>query len=182
MKPLDMGPNDFVLPDGTHLNIKINNDRNGTPVISSLHFFYPQKSMIPQGGISASTLREVRFEDLFKEYFRREKEIDQSPNDRKAIIKYLRNVSLPSGPIAYPPEYYAAISFLYLDQFKLTPLDPTSQLATLLNIPKRTVVNRLATARKLGLLSQNSPRGPSGRAGGSLTDEGVRALERILKT
>jgi len=181
MKPLDRGPNDFVLPDGTHLNIKINNDRNGTPVISSLHFFYPQKSMIPQGGISASTLREVRFEDLFKEYFRREKEIDQSPNKRKAIIKYLRNVSLPSGRIAYPPEYYAAISFLYLDQFKLTPSDPTNQIAILLDLPKRTLVNRLATARKLGLLSQNSPHGPSGKAGGSLTDKGIEALDTVLQ-
>jgi hypothetical protein len=181
MQPNSQRESDFILSDGAFLNIKINNDVNGTPVISSLHIFFPNKRRIPSGGITASTFRNIRFEDLFIEYFRREKEIDQSPYERKEIIKYLRNVSLPSGRTAYPPEYYAAISFLYLDQFKLTPMDPTSQLASLLNLPKRTVVNRLATARKLGLLSQNSPHGPSGRAGGSLTDKGLKALGAILK-
>lgn len=180
MKPLDNRHSDFVLSDGTHLNMKIDKDINGTPVISSLHFFFPNGITIPQGGISASTLREVRFEDLFREYYRLEESIENSSHERKKIIKYLKNLNLPSGRTAYPHEYYAAISYLYLDQFKKTPKDPTSQLSVLLNLPKRTLVNRLATARKMGLLSQNSPHGPSGRAGGSLTEEGERALKKVL--
>jgi len=181
MKPLDTGPNDFVMSDGTHLNMKVDKDQNGTPVISSLHFFYPKRIRIPQGGISASTLREVRFEDLFREYFRKQDEEDKySTSERKAVKKYISEISLPSGRSAFPAEYYAAISFLYLEQFKKTPKDPTNQLSLLLGIPKRTLVNQLATARKLGLLSQNSPDGPSGKAGGSLTEAGLRALKVIL--
>ena len=180
MQPVNNKQSDFVLSDGTYLDMKIDEDENGTPVISSLHFFFPKKQPIPQGGISASTLREVRFEDLFREYFKREKEEEDSPYERKLVVKYLKKTVLPTGRTAYPLEYYAAISSLYLDQFKRTPKDPTSQIALLLNLPKRTVVNRLATARKLGLLSQNSPHGPSGKAGGSLTEKGMQALDKIF--
>lgn len=171
---------DFVLSDGTHLNIKIDNDKNGTPVISSLHFHFPNKKVIPQGGISASTLREVRFEDLFREYFKHIEETKSNPYERKLIIKFLKIAYLSAGRTTLPPEYFAAISYLYLEQFKITPKDPTNQLAILLGIPKRTVLYQLATARKLGLLSQNSPHGPSGRAGGSFTAEGLRLLEQVF--
>lgn len=170
---------DFVLPDGTHLNIKIGIDANGTPVISSLHFHFPSNNVIPPGGISASTLREVKFEDLYVEYYKHAEASKSSTYERKLIIKYLKKSQQAQGRIIHPPEYFAAISYLYLEQFKLTPKDPTNQLAALLNLPKRTVLYQLATARKMGLLSQNSPDGPSGRAGGSLTEEGVQLLKQF---
>ena len=55
-------------------------------------------------------------------------------------------------------------------------LIPQKYVKKLLDLPKRTMVNRLATARKLNILTQN----PLGNGGGKLTLTGVGELSKII--
>lgn len=172
---------DFILADGTHLNVKINNDEHGNPVISSLYFFYPKNRKIPQGGIAASTLREVKLEEILKDHFQKHPSFELSVYEKQFIWKFVKNDLFPTGRTAYPNEYYAFLSYLYVDTFQNFPNDTTARLADLLGLPKRTLLSRLATARKLQILSQNSPQGPSGKAGGMLTEKGLSILMSFLQ-
>lgn len=172
---------DFILSDGTHLDVKVDKDEYENPVIISLHFFYPKNSKVPQGGISASTLREVKLEEILKNHFQKHPSFDLTTYENQFIWKFVKSELSPTGRTAYPNEYYACLSYLYVDTFQNFPNDATARLADLLGLPKRTLLSRLATARKLQILSQNSPEGPSGKAGGMLTEKGLSILESFLR-
>jgi hypothetical protein len=155
------------------INISVDKDINGTPVISSLNISFDGE--IPEGGISSKTLKGIKLEDLLTEYFSNHQEQDFSEIKKQFIIQKATEHKGASGRKSFSNEYYAALSYLYIDTHKSNPNTATHTLANLLGIPKRTLVNRLATARKLNLLTQHS----SGKAGGSLTSMGLKELRKI---
>lgn len=97
-------------------------------------------------------------------------------SEKEIIIQKAKEKRNSTGRKCFEKEYYAAISFLYLDIAKINSTSPTDTLAKILDLPKRTMVNRLATARKLNILTQN----PLGTGGGKLTLTGVGELSKII--
>lgn len=155
------------------VNISVDKDINGTPVISSLNISFDGD--ILEGGISSKTLKDIKLETLLKEYFSNQEETDFSETKKQSIIQKAKEYKEASGRSSFSNQYYAALSYLYIDTYKKNPNNATHTLANSLGIPKRTLVNRLATARKLNLLTQHS----SGKAGGSLTSIGLKELNKI---
>ena len=96
--------------------------------------------------------------------------------EKEAIIQKAKYKQGNTGRKPFDKEYYAAISFLYVDIAKTNSNSPTDTLAKLLDLPKRTMVSRLATARKLNILTPN----PIGTGGGKLTLTGVGELSKIV--
>jgi hypothetical protein len=103
---------------------------------------------------------------------RDEPKFEISPATRRKLIKFVTKERSSTGRTGLPIEFYACLGYLYVEQFTKSPNDPTQQLADTLKVSKRTLVNRLAMARKLGVLTPQSDEGRSGRAGGSLTMKG----------
>lgn len=97
-------------------------------------------------------------------------------SEKETIIQKAKEKQKNSGSKSFDNQYYAAISFLYINVARSNSNSPTDTLAKLLELPKRTMVNRLATARKLNLLTQNQ----IGIGGGRLTLKSVGELNKIV--
>jgi len=172
---------DFELEKGVLLDFKFGKDENGFPVIADMHFYFENDRTIPQGGITASTLREVVFERILKKHFKEESSLYYlSTSDRKKLLKFLKNGMDFSGRTGFPKEFYAALAYFYIETFEKFPKEPTAKLVEILDVPKRTLINRLAMARKLNLLTQQSAERPSGKAGGALTEEALELINDYL--
>jgi hypothetical protein len=160
---------DFVLDGGACVEMKLGKDVLGNPVVTRLEIFFPKNTPIPQGGITTKTLRDLNLTEFYSEKLLESNTWEFSKSARNKIQKFASQEMEASGRAGFPIEFYACLAYLYVDQFAKTPLDPTSHLVESLGISKRTLVNRLAMARKLGLLTAQSAEGKSGRAGGTLT-------------
>jgi len=180
LKKLSGAGSDFELDDGVNLDVKVGFDENGMPVIRELKFHYPKGRVIPQGGITAQTFRLVKFQEILVDHFEKESSLTLSQSERTRLLKYVTNDMEFSGRAGFPKEFYAALSYFYVESFEKHPNEATVRLSQLLDLPKRTVVNRLGMARKLGLLTHNSPTKSSGKAGGVLTKEGSKLIVDYL--
>ena len=157
---------DIVLSNGAEVEIKMGRDENEAQVIQKLVISFPKGLKIPQGGITIRTLREIRIQDILEQRFERFPTSELSSLHKKKLIKYLQR-EFSSSRATYSELFYASLSVLYVNLMHSDPTSPTSKMSELLDIPKRTVVNRIGKARTLGMLSQQSVDKPSGKAGGN---------------
>jgi hypothetical protein len=171
---------DFELENGVLLEVKVRRDELGTPVISELRFFSQNRTPLPVGGITAKTLKEVNFEQILLHHFQMDSSIELSTKDRARLLKYLKTGMEFSGRTGFPKHFYAALAYFYVETYERFPKEPTAKLVEILDIPKRTLINRLAVARKLELLTQQSVDRPTGKAGGSLTSEAWDLIQGYL--
>ena len=173
---------DAELSNGALVEFKAGKDVNGSQVITSLELYFPDGKKIPQGGITAKTLREISFHEFLVTHFEEESELKLTTIHRNKLLKFVKNGEEFSGRSGFSKEFYAALSYFYVETFEKNPKEPTAQLVEMLDLPRRTVVNRLATARRLGLLTQQSLYRPSGKAGGSLTKESLELIGKYLNS
>jgi hypothetical protein len=153
------------------VKITVDNDANGNPAISSLYVSF---DIVPVGGINSNILKNIKFEKLLIDYFNDNQDNDFTETEKQLIISKAKEVQGDTKP--YSNQYYAALSYLYIDTYKRYPMVATNTLSKLLGMPKRTLVNRLATARKLNILTKHS----AGKAGGSLTSFGLNQLKQVI--
>jgi hypothetical protein len=172
---------DLVLSNGAEVNFKVGPDASGNPVISLLQISFPRGRDIPQGGISATLLRELTIGELLRLWFSEASRSFLSKQDEKSLWKYLQMGGGPSGRKGLPPTYYACLSYLYVKQCELTPGNPTSELAQQLQVSPKTVSTRLAQARKIGVLTARKDGSSVTRAGGILTAEGKKLIATFVK-
>ena len=171
---------DLVLSNGAEVDFKVGHDVSGNPVISLLQISFPRGREIPQGGISATLLRELTIGELLRLWFSEASRSYLSNRDEKSIWKYLRVSGGPSGRKGLPPTYYACLSYLYVKQCELTPGNPTSELAQQLRVSPKTVSTRLAQARKIGVLTARKDGSSVTRAGGMLTVDGKKIIAAFV--
>ena len=173
---------DAELSNGALVEFKAGKDVNGSQVITSLELYFPDDKSIPQGGITTKTLREISLHEFLVTHFEEESELKLTTIHRNKLLKFVKDGEEFSGRSGFSKEFYAALSYFYVETFEKNPKEPTAQLVEMLDLPRRTVVNRLATARKLGLLTQQSLDKPSGKAGGSLTKESLELIGNYLNS
>jgi hypothetical protein len=172
---------DLVLSNGAEVNFKVDLDVSGNPVISLLQISFPRGRVIPQGGISATLLRELTIGELLALWFSEAPRSFLSKQDEKFLWKYLQMGGGPSGRRGLPPTYYACLSYLYVKQCELTPGNPTAELALQLQVSPKTISTRLAQARKIGVLTARKDGSNVTRAGGTLTAEGKKFIATFVK-
>jgi hypothetical protein len=172
---------DLVLSNGAEVNFKVGQDVSGNPVISLLQISFPRGRDIPQGGISATLLRELTIGELLTLWFSEASRAFLSNRDEKFIWEYLHLSGGPSGRKGLPPTYYACLSYMYVKQCELTPGNPTSEIAQRLQVSPKTISTRLAQARKIGVLTGRKDGSSVTRAGGALTAEGKKIITTFIK-
>ena len=172
---------DLVLSNGAEVNFKVDEDVSGNPVISLLEISFPRGRDIPQGGISATLLRELTIGELLTLWFSEDPRSFLSNRDEKTIWEYLRVSGGPCGRKGLPPTYYACLSYMYVKQCELTPVTPRAEIAQQLRVSPNTISTRLAQARKIGVLTGGKDRSNVTRAGGTLTAEGKKLIATFVK-
>ena len=172
---------DHVLSNGAEVNFKVGNDVSGNPVISHLQISFSRGQDIPQGGISATLLRELTIGELLTLWFSESPRSFLSKKDEKAIWEYLRVSGGPCGRKGLPPIYYACLSYMYVKQCELTPGSPRAEIAQQLQVSPNTISTRLAQARRIGVLTGDEDRSNVTRAGGTLTAEGKKIIAAFVK-
>jgi hypothetical protein len=172
---------DLVLSNGAEVNFKVGQDVSGNPVISLLQISFPRGRDIPQGGISATLLRELTIGELLTLWFSEASRAFLSNRDEKLVWEHLHLSGGPSGRKGLPPTYYACLSYMYVKQCELTPGNPTSEIAQRLQVSPKTISTRLAQARKIGVLTGRKDGSSVTRAGGMLTAEGKKIIATFLK-
>ena len=172
---------DLVLSNGAEVNFKVGQDVSGNPVISLLQISFPRGRDIPQGGISATLLREITIGELLTLWFSEASRSFLSNRDEKSVWELLHISGGPSGRKGLPPTYYACLSYMYVKQCELTPGNPTSEIAQRLQVSPKTISTRLARARRIGVLTGRNDGSIVTRAGGMLTAEGKKIISAFVK-
>ena len=172
---------DLVLSNGARVNFKVRKDRSGRPVITSLQIQFPASSEIPEGGITAALLREIRMTDLLGAWFEESRVSFLDGSSERLLWAHLSQGWRPNGRNPIANDLYAALAYFYVQSCKQSGAAPTLDLAEKLGVNVRTISTRLSQARKLGLLTQNRTSSPSGKAGGEMTPLGRRILQEIVK-
>lgn len=172
---------DLVLSNGAEVNFKVGNDVNGNSVVSYLQISFDLNRKIPQGGISATLLRELAFGELLTLWFAESSRSFLSKKNEDLLWNLMHNLGSPTGRRGLAPSYYASLAYLYLKQCELTPINPTSVIANRLQVSPKTVSTRLAKARAIGVLSSQKRGVSNTRAGGMLTAEGKKIITTFIK-
>jgi hypothetical protein len=60
---------DLVLSNGAEVNFGVGQDRTGNPVVTYLQISFPRGKQVPQGGVSATLLREITISELLTLWF-----------------------------------------------------------------------------------------------------------------
>jgi hypothetical protein len=160
---------DLTLSNGAEVEFKMGIDENGMEVIRSLNVSFPKNAPIPSGGITAILLREIKIQEITKTV--RQQAWKSELADERKVLAYVKN-EFASNRRIYLDEFYAHLAFLYLFYMTSSPNSPTSKLSEALDIPRKTVVNRLTKARQLGMFEKTDfvyESSPSGKAGGQLS-------------
>lgn len=169
---------DLTLSNGAEVEFKMGVDENGMEVISSLEIKFPKVSTIPAGGITAILLREIKIEAITKNS--RVANWDPKLADYKKVLKYIK-AEFESPRSVYLDEFYAHLAFLYMYFMTQSPNSPTAKLSEALDIPRKTVVNRLTKARQLGMFDKSDfvyESSPAGKSGGQLSRKAILLIEQ----
>jgi hypothetical protein len=172
---------DLVLSNGAVVDFKVKKDVSGNPVISELSISFPIGSRIPEGGITAALLREIRMTDLLSTWFQESRKAFLTASEERILWSILAQSWRPNGRNPISSELYAALSYFYVQSCEGPTTSPTLDLATKLEIGARTLSTRLTQARKLGLLTAGATRSPAGKAGGELSAEAKRLIANLVK-
>ena len=172
---------DLVLSNGAEVNFKVGQDVSSNPVISLLQISFPRGRDIPQGGISATLLREITIGELLTLWFLEASRSFLSNRDEKSVWELLHISGGPSGRKGLPPTYYACLSYMYVKQCELTPGNPTAVIAQRLQVSPKTISTRLAQARRIGVLTGRNDVSSVTRAGGMLTAAGKKLISAFVK-
>jgi hypothetical protein len=172
---------DLVLSNGATVNFKVRKDGSGRPVISALQIQFPTSTEVPEGGITAALLREIRMTDLLGAWFEESRVSFLDDSSERFLWARLSQDWRPNGRNPISSNLYAALAYFYVQSCKQSIAAPTLDLSEKLGVNVRTISTRLSQARKLGLLTQNRTSSPSGKAGGELTPLGKRILQEIVK-
>ena len=172
---------DLVLSNGAEVNFKIGKDGNGSPVVSYLQISFRKNREIPQGGISATLLREITISEIMSLWFQESSRSFLTNRDEQSVWQQLHSGGGPSGRAGLSPIYYACLAYLYVKQCELTPRNPTAEIAQRLQVSPKTISTRLAQARKIGVLSGRKNGSSVTRAGGMLTAEGKKIITTFIK-
>ena len=175
------GRADLVLSNGAEVNFKVGQDVSGNPAISLLQISFPRGLEIPQGGISATLLRELTIGELLTLWFSEASRSFLSNRDEKSVWELLHISGGASGRKGLPQTYYACLSYMYVKQCELTPGNPTAEIAQRLQVSPKTISTRLAQARKIGVLSGRKNGSSVTRAGGMLTSKGKKIISAFVK-
>ena len=170
--------NDLVLSNGAHVDFKMGIDEAGMSVISHLAISFEPGAKIPSGGISAILLREVKIADILKMH-NLESAIPSIANYSSAL-NFIKN-EFSSSRSAYSDAFYAYLAFLYIHFLQSNPTSPTAKLSEALDIPRKTVVNRISKARAIGMISESDfvyKASPTGKSGGVLSDKAIKIINQ----
>ena len=172
---------DLLLSNGAEVNFKVGQDISGNPVVSYLQISFPHNRNIPQGGISATLLRELTIGELLALWFQESSRSFLSKRDEQYAWKQIDGGGGPSGRRGLSETYYACLAYLYVKQCELTPSNPTAEIAQKLQVSPKTISTRLAQARKIGVLTGRKDGSNVTRAGGMLTAEGKRIITTFIR-
>ena len=169
---------DLVLSNGAEVEFKMGRDENGMEVVKSLEVSFPKNEKIPSGGINAILLREIKFEEIRR--ISGAASWNSEIADAKKVLKYVKQ-EFEGDRRIYLDEFYAHLSFLYFYYLKEYPNSPTAKLSEALDIPRKTVVNRLTKARQLGMFEKSDfvyESSPTGRSGGELSEKAKLLIQQ----
>lgn len=172
---------DLVLSNGAEVNFKVSQDALGNPVVSYLQISFSRVKEIPQGGVSATLLREITISELLSLWFQESSRSFLTKRDEQSVWNAIHNGGGPSGRRGLPPIYYACLAYVYVRQCELTPNNPTAEIAHRLQVSPKTITTRLAQARKIGVLSGRKDGTNVTRAGGVLTTEGKKLIINFIE-
>ena len=170
---------DFALRNGALVDFKVEIDETGTPVISQLLITFDTKQP-PAGGIGGSSLREIRISDLLADWFLESSTSFLNPTQEQRLWDLVSGAWPRTGRNAPNDSLYAALAYLYVRFQESHPNSPTAKLASELNVSVKTVSTRLASCRRLGLLSTDSGLGTSGKASGRLTKRSKQIVQAFI--
>ena len=170
---------DFALSNGALVDFKVAIDETGTPVISQLLITFDGK-LPSAGGIGGSSLREIRISDLLTDWFIDSSTSFLNPKQEQKLWTFVSGTWPRAGRNASNESLYAALAYLYVRFQELHPNSPTAKLASELNVSVKTVSTRLASCRRLGLLSTDSGLGTSGKASGRLTKRSKQIVQALI--
>ncbi len=172
---------DLVLSNGAEVNFKIGQDGTGNPVVTYLQISFPRGKQVPQGGVTATLLREITISELLTLWFQESSRSFLAAREEELIWHAISNLGNPSGRRGLSPLYYACLAYLYVRQCELTPNNPTAEIGHKLQVSPKTISTRLAQARKIGVLTGRKAGTSVTRAGGNLTAEGKKLIIKFIK-
>lgn len=139
--------------------------------LSAMFTGLAKEANIPPGGVTTTLLRRLKVPELLDE-FRLRRELTTL-----SFIGREGNATLVAGDSGagrgYSDSFYAEFAAAYLRLVAAGERRPAVILGDQLGLSTRSVQSRLATARRLGLLT-----GESGKAGGELTEKARRLLPK----
>lgn len=172
---------DLVLSNGAEVNFRVGQDRTGNPVVSFLQISFPRGKQIPQGGVSATLIREITINELLRLWFQESSRSFLTKPEEELIWHAIHNLGVASGRRGLSPLYYACLAYVYVRQCEVTPNNPTAEIAHMLQVSPKTISTRLAQARKIGVLTGRKDGTSITRAGGNLTSEGKKLVMNFIK-
>lgn len=179
MSPKGHIEHDLELGEDIYLDFRVQSDEMGNPVVSHISIGFRGTS-IPQGGLTASVLRDIRISDLLIKWFEENPKSFLGQGNEKTLWRVITQEWKSRGSKGIQIEYYAALAYFYVKTSEINPNNPTATLASKMNISVKTLQTRLAQARKLGLLSLAGA--SSGKASGTLTSKARQLIKEKLDT
>lgn len=177
--PLDIAP-------GWQATAEVNRNSAGALVVTKLVIEANSETSSDEG-LAANVLRSIKINKLVDSAISDQEYINylliaDSPYDwaEETRITWMAEIygEWPrQGRKPNDESLYAKMAFFYSIEVKENPTSPLQTLAEKLNVDRATVARRIDTARKLGLLNRPvSNSGPSGKAGGTLTQRAYQIL------
>lgn len=176
--------NPVEIAPGWQVQAGLTKNASGDLVITKL-IIEATNSVSVAEGINANILRAIKIREIVESANPDIDDMDfwlysTHPDYEEIRKQWLKDVSgeWPRvGPNKLSKTPYAKVAFFYVNEIRESPASPMQSLAEKLNVDKSTVARRVDTARKLGLLHRPiSENGPSGKAGGVLTQEAHEIL------
>lgn len=168
---------DLILKSGAFVDFKVSRDKSNNLVISSITIGF-EGAEVPRGGITASTLREIRTSELLVNWFDDNPQSKLTLKQEEFLWGLLINNWKAKGREGVDPISYANLAFFYIKYCENYPNNPTNQLAIDMGIPVKTLQTRLSKARKLGMLTSGAQ--GVGKAMGALTPLGRKSVGRLV--
>ena len=173
---------DVELENGAEVNFKIGKDVAGNIVITHLQIGFDSIAEIPIGGIGAAQLREVSINHLLSLWYQESSKSYLSKSQEFKVWEILRKEWPKSGRTGLPEIYYACLAYMYISYCEEFPSNPTSELASKLQIKSKTLSTQLGQSRKKGMLSIIDVSTRKGRAYGEITPKAKKEIATLLRS
>lgn len=173
---------DVELGNGAEVNFKIGKDVAGNVVITHLQISFDSSAEIPIGGIGAAQLREVSINHLLSLWYQESSKSYLSKSQEFKAWEILRKEWPKSGRNGLPEIYYACLAYMYISYCEEFPSNPTSELASKLQIKSKTLSTQLSQSRKKGMLSIIDVSTRKGRAYGEITPKAKKEIATLLRS